>query len=77
MLPPVAKLRHDAREPTGGAMEPETVSALAAANGVKLAPEAAERIAGVLKPVLARLRETSARTGFDAEPAALLKVLRP
>jgi hypothetical protein len=57
-------------------MDPETVSALAAANGVKLAPEAAERIADNLKPALARLRETSARTGFDAEPAALVKVLR-
>jgi hypothetical protein len=58
-------------------MDSETVSALAAANGVKIAPEAAEKIAAVLKPAVSRLRETSGRTGFDAEPAALLKVLRP
>jgi hypothetical protein len=44
---------------------------------VNIVPEAAEKIAAVLKPAVSRLRETSGRTGFDAEPAALLKVLRP
>jgi hypothetical protein len=58
-------------------MNADTVIALAGANGVTITPEAAQQIASVLKPTLTRLRETSARTEFDAEPAALEKVLRP
>jgi hypothetical protein len=58
-------------------MDADAVVMLAGENGVKIAPEAAGKIASVLKPALARLREASARTEFDAEPASLLKVLRP
>lgn len=58
-------------------MDADAVIALARANGVEIVPEAAERIASVLKPTLTRLNAVSARTEFDAEPATLVKVLRP
>jgi hypothetical protein len=58
-------------------MDADAVIALAGANGVKIAPEAAEEIARALKPAVARLAETRPHTPFDAEPAGLLKVLRP
>jgi hypothetical protein len=58
-------------------MDADAVVALAGANGAKIAPEAAAEIARVLKPAIARLAETRAHTAFDAEPAGLLKVLRP
>ena len=58
-------------------MDAETAGAHAALNGVKIAPEEAENIASALKAPLATLREAAARTPFDAEPAAFLKVLQP
>jgi hypothetical protein len=79
LLPDTPRLRHDERREfeRRAVMDAETVIALTSANGVKIAREEAEKIAGVLKPTLARLSKAAAATPFDDEPAALLKVLRP
>ena len=58
-------------------MDADSVIALAGANEVKISREAADEIARVLKPAVARLRDASARTAFDAEPATFVKALRP
>jgi hypothetical protein len=58
-------------------MDAESIVALAGANGMKISREAADEIARMLTPAAVRLRQASARTGFDAEPAAFVKALRP
>jgi hypothetical protein len=58
-------------------MDAAVVETLAREQGVKLPDGSAEAAAAVLGPVGARVRETAARTPFEAEPAEILKALRP
>ena len=59
-------------------MDGKTVEALAKAQGLKLSSaEAVETIAAGLKPALPRVAAAAARTPFEAEPAEIMKVLRP